>query len=409
MSLNQKQGKGAVTHSGGMRAEAKKTKVVFKNVLDTPFNIPWPEVTSEDNTIVLDVLCDLLKPIRELHNTHHNRSSIKPKQEKSGKASKKASSDSNSTASSGPNPALASMNEETPKSSSAPQSLPPPEILRSTVIGINAITKALERSIDNISSHPAPSAIFICKGDLVPAHLYSHLGPMVAMLPGTVLFPFLRGSERKLSEALGMPAVGAVAIKAGSKEAEGLIMILGRIVEPIMVSWLPKVTSPVAKQPKKAKSSAGAKVVAAESSQAVTTSTATSAAIANSTLASLTTAETPVVLTTSTSVISETTTTTTATTMAATAGTTPRTQKSSVDWIATNIKSIKTTMPIVVKTPKPAVAPTGGKGQNSSGGKGKNPQQQQQQQQQLNQAKGKRPALDGGAQGRGKGKRPRTD
>lgn len=26
---------------GGMRGEAKKTKVVFKNVLDTPFNIQW--------------------------------------------------------------------------------------------------------------------------------------------------------------------------------------------------------------------------------------------------------------------------------------------------------------------------------------------------------------------------------
>ncbi len=40
-----KSGKGnagaAATHSGGMRAEAKKTRVVFKNVLDTPFNIPW--------------------------------------------------------------------------------------------------------------------------------------------------------------------------------------------------------------------------------------------------------------------------------------------------------------------------------------------------------------------------------
>jgi hypothetical protein len=49
---NQKQGKSgggggnssggvAGQHSGGMRAEAKKTKAVFKHVLETPFSIPW--------------------------------------------------------------------------------------------------------------------------------------------------------------------------------------------------------------------------------------------------------------------------------------------------------------------------------------------------------------------------------
>ncbi|KAG0285093.1 hypothetical protein BGZ98_005663, partial [Dissophora globulifera] len=58
MSTNQKAKGGAAVHSGGMRAEAKKTKVVFKNVLDTPFNIPWPEVSAGDNAIVLDTLCE---------------------------------------------------------------------------------------------------------------------------------------------------------------------------------------------------------------------------------------------------------------------------------------------------------------------------------------------------------------
>ena len=40
--MSTKQSKVAATYSGaGIRAEAKKSKVVFKNVLDTPFNIPW--------------------------------------------------------------------------------------------------------------------------------------------------------------------------------------------------------------------------------------------------------------------------------------------------------------------------------------------------------------------------------
>lgn len=36
-------GKKVAIAQGGMRSEAKKTKVVFKNVLDTPFNIQWYE------------------------------------------------------------------------------------------------------------------------------------------------------------------------------------------------------------------------------------------------------------------------------------------------------------------------------------------------------------------------------
>jgi hypothetical protein len=41
-TMSAKQSKVAATYSGaGIRAEAKKSKVVFKNVLDTPFNVPW--------------------------------------------------------------------------------------------------------------------------------------------------------------------------------------------------------------------------------------------------------------------------------------------------------------------------------------------------------------------------------
>jgi hypothetical protein len=43
MSNQRRQNATATAFSGGMRADAKKSKVVFKNVLDTPFNIPWYE------------------------------------------------------------------------------------------------------------------------------------------------------------------------------------------------------------------------------------------------------------------------------------------------------------------------------------------------------------------------------
>ncbi|KAF9356300.1 hypothetical protein BGX26_005448 [Mortierella sp. AD094] len=400
---NQKQAKAnraAATHTGGMRTEAKKTRVVFKNVLDTPFNIPWPEVTSENNAIVLDVLCDLLKPIREYHNAHPKKDSLTTSKVK--KTKKALADDSQSK----PNPALATTNHDSTatESNSQPTSVstPPPAILSSIIIGINAVTKSLERSIQNLASHPPPSAVFLCKGDLAPSHLYSHLGPMIAMLPGVKLFPLLRGSEKKLSEALGMQAVGALAIKAGggAKEAEDLIMILERMVDPINVSWLPKVKPPAAT------TTISTKTMTKKNGATTTKSEAN-----DTVLASTSVAAEAIVVSSSTSVdVRE-----KLSTVSGTSGGSER-------WIATNIKSVKTTMPIVVKTPKPA-APGDNKNQNNkgdnsnnnnnnnnknNGGKGKPQQHQQQQRQQPNQGKSNKHPSDNPNHERGKGKKPRT-
>ncbi|KAF9167546.1 hypothetical protein BGX21_000075 [Mortierella sp. AD011] len=406
---NQKQAKAnraAATHSGGMRTEAKKTRVVFKNVLDTPFNIPWPEVTSENNAIVLDVLCDMLKPIREYHNACPKKGSLTTPKVK--KTKKTLPDDSQPKL----NPALATTNHDSivPESNLQPTSIstPPPAILNSIIIGINSVTKSLERSIQDLASHPPPSAVFLCKGDLAPSHLYSHLGPMVAMLPGVKLFPLLRASEKRLSEALGMQAVGALAVKAGggTKEAEDLIMILERVVDPINVSWLPKVKPPAAVTISSTKGTETKKDVTttakSETKDLVLEPTLVATeAIAVPSSAPVGAYEKP-------------------STVSTTSGGSER-------WIATNIKSVKTTMPIVIRTPKPA-APGDNKGQNNkgdnsgnnsnnnknNGGKGKLQQQQQQQQQrqqkkqQPNQGKGNKHPSDNPNQGRDKDKKPRT-
>ncbi|KAG0361252.1 hypothetical protein BG005_008803 [Podila minutissima] len=332
--MSAKQSKVAATYSGaGIRAEAKKSKVVFKNVLDTPFNVPWPEVSNDSNAIVLDVLCELLKPIKNYHHTH---SAEINKEKKSRK--KEAKEKNKKTAQEGakPNPVLATAS--TPPSSKS-TTTETPLILAHTVIGINSVTKELEKSIQNIKDHPPPSAIYVCKGDLSPSHLYSHIGIMVAMLPGTLLFPLTRGSEKKLAEALGMQAVGAVAIKAGSAEATDLVMVTSRMVEPINVSWLPKATAPVVKD-----------------MTPVTSKPAT-----------VPTESDRVVKTTSTSEPLSTTSNTSGTTK----------DGSSQTWIPTNIKAVKTIMPIVTKTPqKPN--PNTNNNSNASQGKGqKQPQNQQ--------------------------------
>ncbi|KAG0055244.1 hypothetical protein BGZ83_009176 [Gryganskiella cystojenkinii] len=351
---NQNKGKSqtAATHSGGMRAEAKKSRIVFKNVLDTPFNISWPEVTADDNAIVLDALCELLEPIRGYHYTHSNKNTSITGQSKKAKAMK-------------PNTALAapvaaaetSFSEET----NSVAALPPPPILKSVCIGINSVTKALERSIQDIANHPSPSAVFLCKADLAPAHLYSHLGPMIAMLPKTLLCPLQRGSEQRLSKALGMKAVGAVAVLAGSKEAEDLVMMLERMVEPMSATWLPKVmAAPI----KKKATGEGVK----ETKSMVTSADTASAST---------------------------------------------TGKSSAVWIPTNIKSVKTTMPIVIKTPKPPVTNTVSETNIGNNSNQKQPQSKSQSQSQNRSQgqkgeKGQKRAPEGPAGDRGKDKKAKS-
>ncbi|KAG0034149.1 hypothetical protein BGZ81_006021 [Podila clonocystis] len=332
--MSGKQSKVAATYSGaGIRAEAKKSKVVFKNVLDTPFNVTWPEVSNDNNAIVLDVLCELLKPIKSYHYTHSaeiNNEKKSMKKEAKEKSKKTAQEEAK------PKPALAST--KTPSLASKPTTTETPAILAHAVIGINSVTKELEKSIQNIKDHPPPSAIYVCKGDLSPAHLYSHIGTMVAMLPGTLLFPLTRGSEKMLAEALGMQAVGAVAIKAGSVEATDLVMVTGRMVEPINVSWLPKATAPVVNDKTPV------------TTKPTTVSTGSDCVVEATSLTSEAPSSTPTK-----------------------SGTTK--DGNSQTWIPTNIKAVKTIMPIVIKTPQNNPNPNNN---NASHGKSqKQPQNQQ--------------------------------
>lgn len=339
----------------------------------------------------------MVKPIRDYHNT-------RPKQDaKLDKKQKKTSAkDTAGSVSSKPSTALATLTSicssaaaSEPMTESTAESTAP-TILKSTILGINAITKALERSIQDLAAHPPPTAIILCKGDLIPSHLYAHLGPMIAMLPGVLLFPLLRGSERRLSEALGLPAVGALAIQSteGSREAEDLIMILKGMVEPMAASWLPKVTlKPVAKdkvlkqRPKGAPiSEAGAGTVSSTAPAPVSTSGQTTEA--------------------------------------------PKPEPQQAEFIATSIKTIKTTMPIIVKTPKPAQtdnSTTNNNNNNKGRGQGQQQQQQKQkhqqnqsqshnqnskqkqQQQQVNQGKNKKPPVESLDGDRGQGKKAKIN
>ncbi|KAG0301540.1 hypothetical protein BGZ98_008264 [Dissophora globulifera] len=238
-----------------MRAEDKKMNVVFKNALDKPFNIPRSEVSAGDNSIILDKFYECVFKIVLERVVATCSDSIS------------GNININTTFT------KIRIYSITIKTTAAPSI--PPAILDSVIIGINAITKALERSIRDLTPHPLPRAVFLCNSDLAPTHLYTHLGTMVAMLPGTVIFPLLRGSERKLSEVLGMQAVGAVAIKAGTDESMGQFMILERMVKPATAAWLPKAKPLMAVQPKALKSASATTATTKETATSATMTTTT--------------------------------------------------------------------------------------------------------------------------------------
>ncbi|KAF9413839.1 hypothetical protein BGZ94_000598 [Podila epigama] len=339
MSAKQQNKVAATFVAGGMRAEAKKSRVVFKAVLDMPYNIPWPEISAENNTIVLDILCDLLNPIRTFHLVH--AAQIKEEKRKIRRAKKKELKEKEKQEQSGmtidtPTPPAIDKTEASENTSK----LEPPAISKNVIIGINAITKALERSIQDISKNPPPSAVFVCKGDLSPTHLYSHFGTMIAMLPGTLLFPLTKGSEKKLAAALGMPAVGAVAIQNGTRDTEDLVMVTSRMVDPIRVSWLPKVTVPSVATPASAtpaKNSQSKQVsstqaaTAVESEEKVTSGTSGLTVNAEQATSSEKVSSVAESKENSSSVSNE----------------------ADSRWIPTNIKMVKSVMPIIVDKSKP--------------------------------------------------------
>ncbi|KAG0222318.1 hypothetical protein BGW42_006687 [Actinomortierella wolfii] len=119
-----------------------------------------------------------------------------------------------------------------------------PAILSHTFVGINSVTRLLEKSIQNIKEHPPPGIIFVCKGDLAPAHLYNHLATMAALLPSTLLFPLSKGAEARLSIAIGLRTVGAIGFKTGNRDVDDIVTVSSRMVQPLTVSWLPKITPP---------------------------------------------------------------------------------------------------------------------------------------------------------------------
>ncbi|CAG8486298.1 2349_t:CDS:2 [Paraglomus occultum] len=173
-------GKKATTHTGSsIRTEEKKRKTVFKAVLDSPFNINWPNVSKETQEEILQVLCSTLSSFGE------------------SKCVRKS---------------------------------------KDIVIGLNAVTRRLESQPESLDS--LLRMVFVCKNDISPPILYAHIPVMAAISPSLLLVALPFGAERRLSELLSVKRVACIGIKRESTGFDNLYELVQQKVPPISAPWL---------------------------------------------------------------------------------------------------------------------------------------------------------------------------
>ncbi|KAJ3093006.1 hypothetical protein HK102_013280 [Quaeritorhiza haematococci] len=101
-------------------------------------------------------------------------------------------------------------------------SLEAPEILEDVVVGINVVTRALEKQHkqnaaggkDIAENNHKIDVVFVCRGDAPGPQFYTHL-PTLGRLAGDVIIcPFGKGAEKALAQAMGLKKVLVLALKA---------------------------------------------------------------------------------------------------------------------------------------------------------------------------------------------------
>ncbi|CAI2188715.1 17549_t:CDS:2 [Funneliformis geosporum] len=237
------------THTGKtIRTQELKQKVVFKAVLDSP-----PDVSIKDQNEILDTLCETLSVIGD-----YNRS-VKSQKRKSNK--NKAVE-------------VEHDDDEASKIKRRPLIPPPPPIRSNIYLGLNEVTKYLERmtdpqirsrfnhnnhlSNDNLVStnpddqrrstlnsisqtqeqcHPSLEMIFICRADL-PPQFYSHFPTMCCIAGGVLLVPLPLGASKRISDAVNIKRVSCIGVKTNSLEFRRIYRMVREKVKLIDVPWL---------------------------------------------------------------------------------------------------------------------------------------------------------------------------
>ncbi|ORY59103.1 uncharacterized protein BCR38DRAFT_445632 [Pseudomassariella vexata] len=212
----------------------EKKKFVFQ--LDTPYSaVLWPQVTSEDQDTILELLCSLLSPLGQYRSRH-----IQPSKGK--RASKR-------------------KRREAGVAEAEPTSPPAPEISTYVDVGLAAITRHLhsmaaggDKSAPVAASDLEPSAqktsglyytaIFLARAGQ-SSTLTNHLPQMVAVAsethpsrPPTRLVGLSKACQDRLSECIGIPCASCIGLREDAPNSKALIDFIREHVPVIDVPWL---------------------------------------------------------------------------------------------------------------------------------------------------------------------------
>ena len=188
-----------------VKAQEKKRNAVFKQILESPFNITWYPSTP----FSLPALTSGNPSISEQAMT-------------------------SSTSYAGPFPQCLQSNISilSPLSSHRPQSTPtnprkrkrpnsevqhplfvdPPPLVTFLTIGFNPTTQHLESEIRHEHTTTHMRVVFVARGDTNSSQLYAHFPMMASMLPNLRLVSLAKGAEVRLCEALGLQRVGVLGV-----------------------------------------------------------------------------------------------------------------------------------------------------------------------------------------------------
>ncbi|EUC41232.1 hypothetical protein COCMIDRAFT_40560 [Bipolaris oryzae ATCC 44560] len=226
-------------------AAKQNTKPVVKTA--SPFTeTQWPELSHDDELVVLEMLSNLIAPLGDYRRTHMHPSKGKKRK----RATTKPDQDDSTT--------------ETPP--------PPPPIGNHLLIGLNSVTRHLEA----LAAKTAPSTTLVAsaqqhvpgdnlrplsmvilthpKPSLSPAH--AHLPTLVhlstlsppsatpdAPLTATRLVPLPTLAESRLASSLHIPRVGALAIYADAPGARVLEDYVREHIGVTECKWVPEALS----------------------------------------------------------------------------------------------------------------------------------------------------------------------
>lgn len=198
--------------------------------LDTPFSeVPWPEIAPDDQDTILELLCNLLRPIGQ-----HRKRHVQPSKGK--RAAKRRSRDTLGK-DIGLNPALTKPEE--------------PDLCRHIDVGFCSLMRELESVSSNergqtseAKSKQPYAMVFVARGNHSAA-FHSHFPKLIGAASknlgrhrGIRLIGFSKPCSDQLSSSLGLARVSCLAVRRGAPGTEALSAFVEDHLAPVNVAWL---------------------------------------------------------------------------------------------------------------------------------------------------------------------------